>query len=142
MISFICVTYLLIKPNLHTYSSFFFFCLYCEIRTNITTKYLVSILNLITICVRFREISPLNITRTSPFFFQKEKQADSSQVVLLAEFDETVLGSSDNKQVDPVECCVDFDFTCCLNCSNDAQTLTNIAQKPIICKMRRPPDIE
>lgn len=76
-----------------------------------------------------------DLKRTSFFPFQKEKKADISQVVLLVEFDEAVRGTSDNKQVDPVENCVDFNFTCCLTCSRDAQTLTNIAQKPIICKM-------
>uniref|UniRef100_H3CW24 Cilia and flagella associated protein 70 n=1 Tax=Tetraodon nigroviridis TaxID=99883 RepID=H3CW24_TETNG len=62
----------------------------------------------------------------------KEKKSDVSQVVLLVEYEETVRGTSDNKQVDPVENCVDFDFTCCLTCFQDAQTFTNIAQKPII----------
>ncbi|XP_029702607.1 cilia- and flagella-associated protein 70 isoform X2 [Takifugu rubripes] len=62
----------------------------------------------------------------------KEKKADGYQVVLLAEFDETLLGNSGNVQVDPVENCVDFNFTCCLSCSSDAQTLTDLAQKPVI----------
>lgn len=72
--------------------------------------------------------------RRSPFSSQKEKKADDCQVALLAEFDESVLGTSGNVQVDPVENCADFNFTCCLSCSSDAQTLTDLAQKPLICK--------
>lgn len=56
---------------------------------------------------------------------------------MLAEFDETVLGNSGNVEVDPVENCADFNFTCCLSCSSDAQTLTDLAQKPVICKKIR-----
>lgn len=79
--------------------------------------------------------TPLNIIWPFLSPFQKEKKSDVSPVVLLVEFDETVRGTSENKQVDPVENCVDFNFTCYLTCSHDVQTLTNIAQKPIICKM-------
>ena len=67
-------------------------------------------------------------------FFQTEKKADNFQSVLQVEFDGTVLGESDKKQADSVRKCVDYNFTCSFRCARDAQSLSNMAQKPVICK--------
>uniref|UniRef100_A0A665WFE7 Cilia and flagella associated protein 70 n=1 Tax=Echeneis naucrates TaxID=173247 RepID=A0A665WFE7_ECHNA len=43
-----------------------------------------------------------------------------------------VLGESDKKQFNPVEQCVDFNFTCSFRCRNDIQALSDMANKPVI----------
>ncbi|CAI5644785.1 unnamed protein product [Oreochromis niloticus] len=59
-------------------------------------------------------------------------KGDSFQSLVRVEFDGTLLGESDEKQGNPMQDCVDYKFTCIFRCPNDAQALSDIAQKPIV----------
>lgn len=52
------------------------------------------------------------------------------------EFDGTLVGESDEKQGNPMQDFIDYKFTCIFRWPNDAQALSDIAQKPIVCKSR------
>ncbi|XP_034016123.1 cilia- and flagella-associated protein 70-like isoform X2 [Thalassophryne amazonica] len=58
--------------------------------------------------------------------------SDSFQSFVQVEMNSTVMGESKLKQVEPVELCVDYDFTCSCHFSKTPQTLDDIAHKPII----------
>uniref|UniRef100_A0A665WFD9 Cilia and flagella associated protein 70 n=1 Tax=Echeneis naucrates TaxID=173247 RepID=A0A665WFD9_ECHNA len=60
------------------------------------------------------------------------KKADNFLSFLKVEVDGMVLGESDKKQFNPVEQCVDFNFTCSFRCRNDIQALSDMANKPVI----------
>ncbi|XP_028258040.1 cilia- and flagella-associated protein 70-like [Parambassis ranga] len=60
------------------------------------------------------------------------KKAGSFQSFLQVSLDGVVLGESDNKQLDPAEGRIDYDFTCSFHCSNDAQAFSSIAQNTVI----------
>ncbi|XP_054869735.1 cilia- and flagella-associated protein 70 [Amphiprion ocellaris] len=59
-------------------------------------------------------------------------RGDSFQSFVTVGIEGTLLGESDRKPVDPVEQCVDYNFTCSFPCLNDAEALSDIAQKLII----------
>uniref|UniRef100_A0A3P8RKR9 Cilia and flagella associated protein 70 n=1 Tax=Amphiprion percula TaxID=161767 RepID=A0A3P8RKR9_AMPPE len=58
--------------------------------------------------------------------------SDSFQSFVTVGIEGTLLGESDRKPVDPVEQCVDYNFTCSFPCLKDAEALSDIAQKLII----------
>ncbi|XP_065327620.1 cilia- and flagella-associated protein 70 [Pelmatolapia mariae] len=62
----------------------------------------------------------------------QSKRGDSFQSLVRVEFDGTLLGESDEKQGNPMQDCIDYKFTCIFRCPNDAQALSDIAQKPIV----------
>ncbi|KAM3625593.1 uncharacterized protein V6R79_014500 [Siganus canaliculatus] len=66
----------------------------------------------------------------------KSKNAENFQSTLTVELDGVVLGESDEKDFDPVEQRVDYEFTCNFHCQNDAQALSNIAHKPAIVTVK------
>lgn len=69
------------------------------------------------------------------FPFQTGKKVDVLQSFVRAELDGAFLGESDKKAVNPVEQRVDFEYNCKFQWPNNARALSNIAQKPVICKL-------
>lgn len=69
------------------------------------------------------------------FPFQTGKKVDVLQSFVRAELDGAFLGESDKKAVNPVEQRVDFEYNCNFQWPNNARALSNIAQKPVICKL-------
>lgn len=69
------------------------------------------------------------------FPFQTGKKVDVLQSFVRVELDGAFLGESDKKAVNPVEQRVDFEYNCNFQWPNNARALSNIAQKPAICKL-------
>lgn len=69
------------------------------------------------------------------YTFQRGNKPDSLQNFVRVEFNGAVLGDSPKeKSVSVEQSAVDYNFTCSFQCSSTAQTLDDVAHKPVICK--------
>ncbi|XP_051799997.1 cilia- and flagella-associated protein 70 isoform X2 [Acanthochromis polyacanthus] len=78
------------------------------------------------------ESTNLTVKITVPRASNLPSRGDSFQSFLTLGIEGALLGESDRKQVDPAEQHVNYDFTCSFPCLNDAEALSDIAQKLII----------